>query len=383
MLWKILSIVTALALGLGLWFSYGMQGAIKAERELASRSTKNLEDVKRQFARANEAKEAQVKALEETTKQHGELKEKVAQSNEEVSLKEKEATAVVTQVEEVKKQVAQLEEQITKSGDIPKLLEEVKQLDTQVAASNAALANSQQQAALGDGRVAKVQAEIRALQEREADQKRGTVTKDFTARVSQAFPGFGFVILNKGNRAGLFANANLEVKRGREIVAKLKVRDVEQGNAVADVVPGSMSEGSELRAGDLVIAGKAQAPASASQPAPVPADGAAAAATPAPVDGAAPAANMADDPFGAPPAGMAPAPAAPTEADPFGAPAAPAPADGGMQPAPAPAPADADPFGAPATPAPAPATPPAAADPFAAPTAPAAPAEGGNMMMGQ
>jgi hypothetical protein len=366
MLWKILSIVTALALGLGLWFSYGMQGAIKAERDLAARSTKNLEDVKRQFARANEAKEAQLKALEEATKQHAELKDKVAKSNEEVSLKEKEATAVVNQVEEVKKQVAQLEQQITKSGNLAKLLEEVKELDKQVEASNATLANSQQQAALGDGRVAKVQEEIRALQQREADQKRGTVTKDFTARVSQAFPGFGFVILNKGNRAGLFANANLEVKRGQEIVAKLKVRDVEQGNAVADVVPGSMTGDNVVREGDLVIAGKEQVAANAPSAAPV--AGGAAAPVPANAPEAqAPAANMADDPFGAAPAGMQPAPAPPTEADPFGAPAAPA---EGMQPAPA-----ADPFGAPAAP-PAEGSQPAPADPFAAPA-------GGANMMGQ
>lgn len=378
MLWKILSIVAALALGLGLWFSYDLQVALKAEKGRAERSKNNLEDVKRQFAKGNESKEAQAKALEEATKLRDELKEKVAKANEDVDLKSKEATAVITQLEEVKKQVAQLEEQIAKSGDIQRLMSEVKQLDEQVKVSNETLATRQQDSALGEGRVTKIRDQIRGIQEREAEQKRGSVTKDFTARVSQAFPGFGFVILNKGNRSGLFANANLEVKRGSEVIAKLRVRDVEQGNAVADLVPGSMDPENEIRSGDLVVAGQEQAAPTVVTPAATTGatDGAEAAA---PADGAAAPAGMADDPFGAaPPAdgAMQPAadPAAP--ADPFGAPVAPA--DGAMQPAPeAPAPAaPADPFApapaADAAPAPAPAAP---ADPFA----PAA----GDAMMGQ
>lgn len=294
---------------------------------------------------------------------------------------------MTNQLAEVKKQVAQLEEEINKRGNLKKLLEDVNVLTKELETSNATLANKQQQLATADSRIAAVRDQAREVRQREDEQRRGVVTNDFTARVSQAFPGFGFVILNKGNRAGLFANASLEVRRGSDTVAKLKVRDVEQGVAIADVIPGSMTQENAVRAGDLVVAGRAQTAPSAIQSAPgsAPAEG-----TPA-ADGSTPAApaNMADDPFG----GQAPAPtegAAPAmqqgQGDPFGepAPAAPAPAEGEMQqPAPAPAaPTEADPFGNPATPAPA--TPaPATADPFGASTpAPAAPAEG-NAMMGQ
>jgi hypothetical protein len=75
-------------------------------------------------------------------------------------------------------------------------------------------------------------------------------TNDFTARVSQSFTDWGFVVLNKGNGGGVFANADLEVKRGKEIVAKLKVRNVEQEiPRVADLIKGSLAEGERIRPG--------------------------------------------------------------------------------------------------------------------------------------
>ncbi|MCE2695814.1 MAG: hypothetical protein LW645_16365, partial [Verrucomicrobiaceae bacterium] len=137
-----------------------------------------------------------------------------------------------------------------------------------------------------------------------------------------------FVVINKGNGGGVFANADLEVKRGKDVVAKLKVRNVEQQSSVADLVKGSLAEGERIRTGDLVVAAAeqsaktAKAPATGAAAAPAAAGDAAAPAPAAPAMGA--------DPFGAPPA-AAPAPAAgatpPSTADPFGAPPAAPPAN--------------------------------------------------------
>lgn len=376
MLWKILSIVSAIALAVGLWFSLGAKGKLQEERKLALRSQQNLEAVKKEFVNAESAKSKHAEALVQATKQRDELKETIAKVNADVELKLKEAEAVNANLTEIKKQVTQLEEEIRKAGDIEKLLAEVKLLNEQKVASESALANKQQQVALADTRVANAREEIKRVQELEAQQKRGMVATDFTARISQAFPAIGFVILNKGNRSGLFANAMLEVKRGHDTVAKLKVRDVEQSASVADLLPGSVTEGTEIRAGDLVIASKEQ-PSGAAQGASASSAQGATPAAAAAADTPAPAPGMAEDPFGAVPAGTMPDPSAPAAGgmaeDPFGAapPATPSPT-------PAPAPAAEDPFGT-TTPPAAPATPPPAAveDPFGAAPAPAA---GGAMM---
>ena len=198
-------------------------------------------------------------------------------------------------------------------------------------------------------------AQTAKLRDAEARGRRGVVAPEFTARVSKFFPEWHFAILNKGNSGGVFANADLEVKRGKNVIAKLKVKNVEQNGSVAEVVPGSLAAGDMIRTGDVVVASSTQ---SVVKPE------------------AAPAADSAAKPdAAAAPAGAAPAPAAPAmSADPFGAapaPAAAAPAMGadpfGAAPAPAAAPAmGADPFGA--APAPAAGTPaaPSTADPFGA-----------------
>ncbi len=357
MLWKILSGVSAVALLLGLWFSFSLKDILKEERAMAARSKQNLADVKQEIVHAEELKGKNEKSLEEANKQREELTTKLEKQSTEIKDKEQEAQTVAGIVENVKKQVVQLEEQIKRAGNIDQLMSQVKGLTEQKTATESAVANATQQIALSDEKVKTVQEQIKRTQDAEARQRRGVVDPTFTARVSQAFPGFGFVILNKGNAGGMFANAMLEVKRGRQVVAKLKVRDVEQAQSVADLIPGSLSPNATVRSGDLVVASKEQAPPPGAAPAAAPgaapaapADGSAPATPPAPADPAA-APAMANDPFGAPPAAPAPGAMAPA-ADPFGAPPAAA--------APM-APAAADPFGAP--PAAAPTAPPAAAAP--------------------
>jgi hypothetical protein len=157
--------------------------------------------------------------------------------------------------------------------------------------------------------------------------------------VIQTDPTFGFVILNSGNTSGVVSGATLDVKRGGEVVGQLKVTNVEQKFAVADVVEGSVAPGSEIRPGDTVTVSRLSS-ASAWR------DNQRRAET-------------APAPTAPKPAGQTPAPAAevPPPADPFA-----------VDPVPPPPPAD--PPAAPPAPAeggaPAPETPPAAppADPF-------------------
>ena len=369
MLWKILSGLAALALLVGVWFSLQTQKALRAEKDLATRAKDNLKTTGEKLTIGAEKKAARDKELVELEKQRDAVTAEAAKVTSDTEQKTAEAEVVKKQLEEVTKQLAALEDQINKAGDIKKLLAKVEELNTQKQAAEAAIANQQQQLALADEKVANINSEITRLEEVERRQRTGVVEPGFTARISQPYMGFGFVILNKGNLGGLIANALLDVKRGNRVVARLKVRDVEQAMSVADLVPGTLAQGESVRTGDLVVASKMQPPAPTAAPptaAPAPGD-APAPGAPAP---AAPGGVPSTDPFAQPaPVGMAsPTPAAPG-APPAGTPA-PAAADpfapaGGMAPAPA-AP------GAPA--APAPGAPPAATtpDPFAPPAAPGA-----------
>ena len=212
-----------------------------------------------------------------------------------------------------------MNEEILKAGDVKKLMAEVEDLTKQVKDSEAAIANQEQQLALSQEKITGVTGHIAKLKEVDSRQKRGQVEPSFSARVAQPYPEFGFVVINKGNLGGVFANAMLDVKRGKSIIARLKVRDVEQASSVADMIPGSLANGESIRAGDLVVAAPLPPPpVEPAAPVTPPASGTP--ATPTAPGMAAPA-----DPFGAPPAGAPAAPAAgappPASADPFAPPA--------------------------------------------------------------
>lgn len=334
---------------------------------MGERTEKHLKDTQALSKEIVEVKTQRDEELKTAETKRDQIKSQVTQVETDTSGKMAEVELLKKSHEEVSKQLAQLEEQIRKAGDIKKLVADIEGLNKEKDASVAEVTNKDQQLAFADEKIKKVSAEIINLGEVQKRMRAGVISPDFTARVAAPFNEFGFVILNKGNLGGMIANALLNVKRGRYVVAQLKVRDVEQSSSVADVIPGTLAQGETIRPGDLVVA--APLP-----PAPAPAPEGAGATTPgtpaapAAPGGAAPMAAPGADPFGAAPAapgGMAPA--APAGADPF------APAPGGMAPAPAApaAPAGADPFApapgaAPApAPAPAPATAPAGADPFA------------------
>lgn len=363
MLWKLLSGISAAALLVGVFFSYKTKVSLEEEIKMAKRAKENNTMLQSEFGKVAEQKDLKTKQLGEQEKARDDVKIETTKVVADTELKTKEGELVKQNLDEVNKQLTQLEDQIKKVGDVKKLMASVQEETEKKKAVDASIANQQQQLSLADDKIAKVQTEITRYQDLEKRQRTGVVEPGFTARVTQAFQEFGFVVLNKGNTAGMFADAVLDVKRGRNIVAKLKVRDVEQSMSVADLVPGSLAQGESIRSGDLVVASRDVPRPAPSVPVP-----AAPTTAPAPgADGTAPVAPMpGTDPAAPPmaPAGADPfapaAPMAPANADPF----APAPG-GGMAPADgaAPmAPGGADPFAPPAGTTPgAPAT----MDPFA------------------
>ncbi|MES2594883.1 MAG: hypothetical protein V4662_06090 [Verrucomicrobiota bacterium] len=357
MVWKILSILAAGCLGASCYFAWSNQKDLVTERDRESSAKANLKSAQERKKEGDEALVAKKSALEGVQKDLSTAKDETVKFAAQVQEKEVSHGVIKGNLDQVKQQVTAVKKQIDEAGDIEKLIAQVEKLKKDQAEAEGAVANQTQRLAAAQEAFTSLTAQTAKLREDETRGRRGVVAPEFTARVSQFFPEWDVAILNKGNTGGVFANADLEVKRGKEVIAKLKVKNVEQYGSVAEVIPGSIAAGQSIQAGDTVVA----APNQPSAPPPAPTVGTApapGATAPAPAPGApiaAPAAPGMSDPFGAAPA-PAPAPA-PAAADPFGA--APAPA-------PAPAPA-ADPFGAAPAPAPAPGTAdkPSTADPFA------------------
>ena len=347
MLWKILSGIAAVLLAVGVYSSFFLDwDAKKGEAEKVKNARSYVEMVK---AKINEVKgvhdERQKNIAEQKTKLQDATNE-LTKANDELSKAQQEVAELTKKKADVEQEVAKIEDSIRKAGDIQTLQAEVAGLDKDSKEAEAALANQMQQSSITEEKIAAAKKSIDALRLEEKREKAGVVAPGFTARVRQTVPFMGFVVLDKGMANGMFVRANLDVKHGNKVVAKLKVRDVETRSAIADLIPGSMPDGNSIHAGDLVVASADQPKVEESSSAPstaggAPAAGAAAtgplpASTPgAPATPTTPLVPAAADPFGgpAPAAGGAPAsgggtPQNPSTADPF-APAGAAPATPG------------------------------------------------------
>jgi len=357
MVWKLLSALSAVCLGTACFFAWANQKALVEERKREASHVADLQTVKSHKAEAEEAKKAKETQVAELTKELDAAKLATVEIAAKAVAKEQELSLSKTNLDQVTKTVTDLQKQIDDAGDIPGLLAQIDLIKKERAEAEAALANQTQRFAAAQARVDSLNSSAKEAEERETRGRRGIVDTDFTAKVAKSYSDWGFVVINKGNGGGVFANADLEVKRGKDVIAKLKVRNVEQNSSVAELVPGSLAEGGSIRSGDTVVASAEQQSA---KPKPAPGAPAAPGTATAPVGTTpamgAPAAATASDPFGAPATPPAGAPA--MNSDPFGAPATPA----GAPAAPAPA-MGGDPFGAP------PATPPAAGTPAAPSTA--------------
>lgn len=357
MLWKILSVFAAACLGASCYFAWSNQKDLAAERDRENSAKNNIKSAQTRSKEGAEALTARQSALQGVQKDLTTAKDETVKLATQVQEKETALSVVKGNLDQQHQNVTALEKQIEEAGDVEKLVAQIEKLKRDKQEAEAALANQTQRAASAKENHDNLVNQTTKLRDAEVRGRRGIVDPEFTARVAQFFPEWDVAVLNKGNSGGVFANADLEVKRGQNVIAKLKVKNVEQTGSVAEVVPGSLAEGQRIQNGDVVVASATQsAAAEKTQPA---ANEAAPSQPAAQAPAAAPAAQapMSSDPFGAPAAAPAAAPA--MSSDPFGA--APAPAAAPAAPA-----MNSDPFGAAPAPAPGTTEKPNTADPFGA-----------------
>jgi len=115
------------------------------------------------------------------------------------------------------------------------------------------IANNQAKLSLLQKSVENKQVQLSDLRARKASTSEFRSIDTLNTSIRVAMNRHGFVILNGGDNAGIVANSNLDVVRGGEVVAKLKVTTVEGGTAAASVIPDSKADDVILRSGDRVV----------------------------------------------------------------------------------------------------------------------------------
>lgn len=108
--------------------------------------------------------------------------------------------------------------------------------------------------------IAKLQSELDSnrakldlLEKEKVDRVAKVMKKGLEGRVLAVNPAWNFVVLNLGDKNGVVSNAEMLVRRGTQLVGKVRITSVEPSTSIADIVSDSASQGATISPGDQVI----------------------------------------------------------------------------------------------------------------------------------
>ena len=251
---KIFGTLTAVLFLVSAFLFWKNDGAKKKEdvtyessQKVEKTTTKELAKQVKRYSDADTLREQKLasaaeaeKEFEETTALYEKAKQDVISLKEEHASKEAEIAAA----DEILKGLPDPKELVPK---IKRMRSELVVATDSIAEEESRLINLAELDKNGKSR-------IKGTRESISMYSNGTSFPTLKTRISSIYRNWGFVILAAGDRQGVVADSILEVVRGGEVIAKLKVTAVEAGRASASIVLDSVAAGTTLQTGDSVIA---------------------------------------------------------------------------------------------------------------------------------
>ncbi|MCX6966226.1 MAG: hypothetical protein NTZ46_00325 [Verrucomicrobia bacterium] len=236
--------------------SYLNKAALSTAREEAKTAQAKVNAIEAQSKKAiATAKEASEKLkIAEQSKAAAEAKS--ATVGADVEKAKKEAETIQAQVTAKDAEIASLKQKLTEAASAtpapatpvedPALAKALEDAKAQAAEKEQLLKTVQIKAEEADKKAATLEAEnIRRQQ--------GLARPGLEGKVLAVNPNWSFVVLSIGDRQGVVNGASLIVKRGGNLVAKLRVTSVEPSTSIADIQVGSTAKGATVQPGDVVI----------------------------------------------------------------------------------------------------------------------------------
>ena len=95
--------------------------------------------------------------------------------------------------------------------------------------------------------------QLASLKEREAQRKAKTLRIGLEGKILAVNSSWNFVVLSLGDRNGVVNGAELLIKRGSQLIGKVRITSVEPSTSIADIVPNSIRGSLAVQPGDSVI----------------------------------------------------------------------------------------------------------------------------------
>lgn len=165
---------------------------------------------------------------------------------------EDDAMEATTKLTALQGELDKIKEQF-KGVEPDKLVATIKDLTDAKAKLETEIAESKQVQESLKKKADELEAQFAAKDRTIAEYKSGYVRNGLSGKILAYNPGWNFVVVNIGDKAGLKAGAQMVVTRSGAMIGKVKVTTVEPSTAIADVLPGTLARGETVQPGDSVI----------------------------------------------------------------------------------------------------------------------------------
>ena len=95
--------------------------------------------------------------------------------------------------------------------------------------------------------------QLETLRKKDQDRTALKMRNGLEGRILAVNQAWNFVVLNLGDKNGVVGNAEMLIKRGTQLVGKVRVTSVEPSTSIADIVANSVPRGLSIQPGDNVI----------------------------------------------------------------------------------------------------------------------------------
>lgn len=253
-MWRILSILSSIVLIASAWIGLLNKKKLETEIKNVETATSTLNSTNQELEKTTtqyEESEGIRKEKEALAKQKEEEKAKYIAKNEGLS------SEIATVSQKHKSEADKLADARKKMENLPDLdalqdeIDRMSKQDAELAQKNA---DTEAQIAAAEARYKDVEVLAKTAEEREQDITNRMSSPDLKARLVEVHGSYGFVVIDAGINKRVIKDSRLAVMRGTEKVGELLVKGVERTRSSADIVPGSVKEGSALMPGDTVVA---------------------------------------------------------------------------------------------------------------------------------
>lgn len=228
----------------------GTLDQVRGERDSAQAqvesTTAQLAQVRQEKEEVESERDAQAAAAQQATEQletaQGQVEElRTAQAEIQERL-----TARENELNEVREQLAAAQETDAPVEEVVEQPGEVDELRNQLAAAEG-------EKELLTNKLAEVEAQLTTMREREEARQGRMMARSLEGTVQAVNPAWNFVVLDLGDRQGVAQGAEMIVRRGPQMVGRVRISSVEPSTSVADIISEVGVEGLRIQPGDRVI----------------------------------------------------------------------------------------------------------------------------------